>query len=1080
MNRAELKQIIGGLKGFQQDAVEHIVNRLYRDPKASGRFLVADETGLGKSVIARGVVASAIAELQEADHIKRIDIVYICSSLDLAKQNLRRLNVTGDPHIGISSRLTLLALESHQLTAPHSHAERGTTGTTAPIKKVNLVSFTPGTSFEMGWQTGSQRERQLLHILLNGMTVTDAVTERASALFFQGTVHSLANFEQRISAMRALELPDGPDAVILDEFNSAIDSKNLRADFEAVRDSLCNLDRAPTELRPEITRITSALRGALAQASARSLEPDLVILDEFQRFKHLIDPESGSAASELAHRLFEDRDAKVLLLSATPYKPFTTVASDSDDDHYEDFMTTLRFLANGDEPTLTRIRSGFRNYRNALITGADAGDEATKLQSALLPLMSRSERPPLTEGRDLKVRRVVSEVPTPDDLSGYAALQAFAREIDSPVSLDYWKSIPYFASYMEGYRPGERARQQLRSGEATPQLRAQIDRLHGVDPQAITQYEHVDYGNARLRTFAAETIEQEWWKLLWMPPSMPYLQPGAVYAPFANGSVTKRLIFSAWSGVPTSVASLLSYEAERRMVEGSSLTENTADARKSVSARLDYVMRDDKPAGMSTLALFWPHPQLAALGDPLRVPRKFPDSGSEQIPDAGSARTHVDEVLRDHGATADEQTPEATWEAFFAWPGAWPEGVHRRSDAAAYFLAGRGGSGNDSELAEGGRGLRAHAKVALDQGGAGNGTGPTHWHPDLAVLALHSPGNIAYRALARLCEDSDFADDTLAAELWRAAARLANGIRSLFNRMDVIFLIDKLYGEQPYWRSVLDYCADGNLQAVLDEYCFQLKFEFAGKRVDADVLRQITDRAIEALTLRTSRYVAQATDAELTRIPITVRFALRYGGAGNESENPRQPEVRNAFNSPFWPFVLATTSVGQEGIDFHWWSHSVVHWNLPSNPVDFEQREGRVNRFGGHAVRKNVATTHGAGAMASRGAGLGAGTGGGFCRSPWEHAFEAAKGDHPELGDFSPWWIYPGDARVERMLVHFPLSREDAKYKQLSESLALYRLTLGQPRQEDMLELLRSLGVSEGGVAKLDLRPPARTRAEPC
>jgi hypothetical protein len=27
-----------------------------------------------------------------------------------------------------------------------------------------------------------------------------------------------------------------------------------------------------------------------------------------------------------------------------------------------------------------------------------------------------------------------------------------------------------------------------------------------------------------------------------------------------------------------------------------------------------------------------------------------------------------------------------------------------------------------------------------------------------------------------------------------------------------------------------------------------------------------------------------------------------------------------------------------------------VHWNIPSNPVDFEQREGRVNRYAGHAV----------------------------------------------------------------------------------------------------------------------------------
>jgi hypothetical protein len=65
--------------------------------------------------------------------------------------------------------------------------------------------------------------------------------------------------------------------------------------------------------------------------------------------------------------------------------------------------------------------------------------------------------------------------------------------------------------------------------------------------------------------------------------------------------------------------------------------------------------------------------------------------------------------------------------------------------------------------------------------------------------------------------------------------------------------------------------------------------------------------------------------------------------------------VRAAFNSPFWPLALTTTSVGQEGLDCHAYSHAVVPWNLPTNPVDLEQREGRIHRYKGHAVRKNVA-----------------------------------------------------------------------------------------------------------------------------
>ena len=38
---------------------------------------------------------------------------------------------------------------------------------------------------------------------------------------------------------------------------------------------------------------------------------------------------------------------------------------------------------------------------------------------------------------------------------------------------------------------------------------------------------------------------------------------------------------------------------------------------------------------------------------------------------------------------------------------------------------------------------------------------------------------------------------------------------------------------------------------------------------------------------------------------------------------------RAAFTSPFWPFVLGATYIGQEGLDFHWYCHAVVHWNLP-------------------------------------------------------------------------------------------------------------------------------------------------------
>ena len=85
---------------------------------------------------------------------------------------------------------------------------------------------------------------------------------------------------------------------------------------------------------------------------------------------------------------------------------------------------------------------------------------------------------------------------------------------------------------------------------------------------------------------------------------------------------------------------------------------------------------------------------------------------------------------------------------------------------------------------------------------------------------------------------------------------------------------------------------------------------------------------------------------------------MRYAG-DNSKVVMRKENIRNAFNSPMRPFVLATTSIGQEGLDFHNYCCVIMHWNLPSNPIDLEQREGRINRFKCLAIRQNVAGQYG-------------------------------------------------------------------------------------------------------------------------
>ena len=78
-------------------------------------------------------------------------------------------------------------------------------------------------------------------------------------------------------------------------------------------------------------------------------------------------------------------------------------------------------------------------------------------------------------------------------------------------------------------------------------------------------------------------------------------------------------------------------------------------------------------------------------------------------------------------------------------------------------------------------------------------------------------------------------------------------------------------------------------------------------------------------------YKASFTDRPHTKTPrLRVHFAAGYFDAKTSDKTiQRVNNIRNAFNSPFRPFVLATTSVGQEGLDFHLYSRKVVHWNLP-------------------------------------------------------------------------------------------------------------------------------------------------------
>lgn len=68
--------------------------------------------------------------------------------------------------------------------------------------------------------------------------------------------------------------------------------------------------------------------------------------------------------------------------------------------------------------------------------------------------------------------------------------------------------------------------------------------------------------------------------------------------------------------------------------------------------------------------------------------------------------------------------------------------------------------------------------------------------------------------------------------------------------------------------------------------------------------------------------------------------------------NEGTTNLRDNFNSPFLPFVLMTTSIGAEGLDFHLYCNRIAHYTKPNGVVAMEQKNGRIDRRDSLAQRR--------------------------------------------------------------------------------------------------------------------------------
>lgn len=1077
------------LKAFQRDTVDYVFKRMYLDKDPVHRFLVADEVGLGKTMVASGVIAKMIDLLRER-RVKRIDIVYICSSADIAQQNTEKLNVTNRPVFRRTTRLTKLAGDLHELKS-------------GPI---NLISLTPGTSFKFGDATGHKDERALIYWLLAYAWGTRRLRHAGVYRLLRAGA-SQDRWRDFVTNFWLQKVGRGPgriDRGIADNFKRSLKireerdrqagARTIRERFDQVADRLRTTDR-PDELR-RARELVGEFRQILARSSVEALEPDLIILDEFQRFRHLLeDPVDEDDTRTLAQTLFnyesEDGHARTLLLSATPYKMYTLAAEADQDDHYEDFVKTTEFLLGAETKA---FRDELRSYREAvvdlgIVTRETLVRRKRAVERRLKRVMVRTERLAATTDRSgmLLLKPVVPGQITRTDARTFVTFDQVSRAVGAADTVEYWKSAPYPLSFMDGYD----VKRRLRDAASNPALSADLagvlkDGEGLLDPQALEAYAAIDPGNARLRTIAADVLDNKAWRLLWIPPSLPYYETRrSDFSAPGLKSFTKRLIFSSWQVVPQAVASVLSYEAERQMMRARDPGAlNTPEARRRIRSLLQFRVVAGRPGSMSTLGLVSPSVSLARLTDPLelaaalRVRSVRPTADGVLALAAERIRRELRQLRKaapTEGAVdedwywaapilLDRKLAPTSLDAFFA--------RRDRDLARAWVPVDEQDEGSGAEDITGLLAHLARARTAV-KGWVPPGRMPDDLEATLALAGVAGPANAALRALAR---GKTYAKDREDGRIRAAACRIAWGFRSLFGTPEVMALVRGRSGtERAYWRRVLAYCLEGNLQAVLDEYLHVLPGWLGPIRKGAtDRTMDVANGVYAALTIRAPLYGYDAISADDGAFAIKAhrlrsRFALRFGVNASDETGAveRAGQVRAAFNSPFWPFVLVTTSVGQEGLDFHQYCHAVVHWNLPANPVDFEQREGRVHRYKGHAVRRNVAEAHDQEALNSR------------VRDPWNVLFEAAGRSLAARGtnDIVPFWIYEGSHHIERYVPMLPMSREIDQLERLKKSLAVYRMVFGLPRQEDLAAWLADR-LSDEELARyreilwIDLSPP--------
>lgn len=991
------------LKDFQKATVEHIVN-IFKSKKQR-RVLLSDEVGLGKTIVSKGVI-QAVGELSDEYGIwddNTYRVVYICSNANIVKQNTENLGIEDVMNID-ESRLSM----QHFIVAKKVKELQKSKKSKPRI----LIPLTPGTSFNLQTSAGNMNERALMFAILSHL---DDFKDHKTALKNRLNIYG-ANGDNWTDIIDKYEKDIKEN--VCTGYRENISKEVVNDDcYQEAKDLL--LKAIALNDYNTTNKAITLFRIIFCKISMKELNPDLVIMDEFQRFSSLLDLEGNCEEAMLTRTFFGKEDGPcILLVSATPYKPFTTLEELNEnkiDEQYQDFNKLADFLFDGREDIV--FQQVWHDYSKELChISSDNLDiliaKKNIAEDTMYEAMSRTERYRNSSQDDTYLKISTG------DIASYCQMQEVLGECNKMIEgrfgvktlpMEYAKSSPYLLSFMDKYKLKEK----LAKAYTEHPWKIKQKQQYLIKKKNINTYERIPSCNAKLDKLSnilfGEKGEKHGEQLFWIPASHPYYKVPASNVFAKNQDFSKVLVFSAWEMVPRMIACMISYAIEQ----------------KSISHAFPSATYTNTKENSEKDALDKQEGEKAGTGRLRRESLELVTCCSDFLKDAYNPKAYLGNDLKEIKAGIKENFKNTSRFTLVEQP------------TTAKFLL------EAIKLLD----SNTEEKILISEDGLDT----------LVNMAIGSPGICFYRLLG----NKDLAQE--------AATKICNNI---FNRRYNAAVIDILYNKksvQTYFKQVIDYCVMGNLQAVLDEFAYMIDERSNGERN----VEMIQKRMIESFIDRNYQEI-DTTESfgkeKKKKWRIRTHYAMPYGNIRmTDQATNRANDVRLAFNSPFRPFVLASTSVGQEGLDFHWYCRKIMHWNISSNPQDMEQREGRIDRYKSLFVRRNVAKFHPE-------------------TYTWNEMFDLARTEAKDKGfcELVPYWSIPQDMLksiaetdreyIESIVPLYPLSMDYDRYRHMKSVLRLYRLTMGQPRQEELLESFKDMPAEDIDKLLFNLSPIKRKK----